>query len=85
MVRVSASGYYGTGVLLYGGRAVLTAAHLVERATASSVSVFETLSGTQTIGAELIRVHPDYDAANENNDLALVWLSGSAPADAPAL
>lgn len=83
VVRLSIAGYFGTGVLLYDGRAILTAAHLFANTTPSAVSVhFETVAGNQTLNASRITTFAAYDATQGNNDLALVWLSGSAPADA---
>ncbi|MDD2310859.1 MAG: Calx-beta domain-containing protein [Desulfuromonadaceae bacterium] len=77
-MRISAGGYYGTGVLLYDGRAILTAAHLVETTpgviAASAVVHFETLEGTASFTADDISVIPSYDPINDNNDLALIWL-----------
>ncbi|ADR34769.1 Na-Ca exchanger/integrin-beta4 [Sulfuricurvum kujiense DSM 16994] len=82
VVRISAGGYYGTGVLLYDGRAVLTAAHLFDNINTSSATVyFETVGTSSTLVSDTILIHPGYDARNENYDLALIWLS-SAPTDA---
>ncbi len=78
VVRVSVAGYYGTGTLLYGGQAVLTAAHLFDHAGLSASVSFETASGTQLLASRAVLLHPDYDD-NDNNDLALVWLSQPAP------
>lgn len=78
VVRVSYGGYYGTGTLLFDGRAVLTAAHLFKGQTGSASVTFETRSGTQTLSASKILEHPGYDAQS-NNDLAIVWLSSAAP------
>ena len=78
VVRVSVGAYYGTGVLLYDGRAVLTAAHLFA-AGASSASVhFQTSTASQSLLSTSVLVHPGHDASS-NNDLALVWLPVSAP------
>ncbi|NMM37511.1 MAG: trypsin-like serine protease [Glaciimonas sp.] len=83
VVRVSYGSYYGTGVLLYDGLAVLTAAHLFANPISDGASVhFETTAGSQTLSASRVTVLPDYDPIQGNNDLALVWLSGSAPATA---
>lgn len=83
VVRVAIGGYYGTGVLLYDGRAVLTSAHLFDNATSSSASVyFETTTGSQTLTSSRITPLSTYDATQDNNDLALVWLSSSAPVSA---
>lgn len=87
VVRVSVNGYYGTGVLLYDGRAVLTAAHLLEledsAATDATTTVhFETSSGTQSLAALDATIITSYDPFNNNNDLALIWLSSAAPKDA---
>lgn len=79
VVRVAVAGFYGTGMLLYDGRAVLTAAHLFERGSTAVSVFFDTLSGSQTASASHVTLLPSYDPVNSNNDLALVWLSGSAP------
>lgn len=81
VVKVSAGGFYGTGVLLYNGRAVLTSAHLFSTAGPAAVQ-FETSTGMHTLSASRVSLHPAYDPVNQNNDLALVWLAGSAPASA---
>lgn len=78
VVRVSYGGYYGTGTLLFDGRAILTAAHLFDGRTGSASVTFETWGGTQTLSATKILQHPGYDV-DSNNDLAIVWLSGTAP------
>lgn len=82
-VRVAVAGYFGTGVLLYDGRAVLTAAHLFDGiAAAAGASVhFETTAGSQMIAASRVVPLPSYDG-DGNNDLALVWLSRAAPVQA---
>lgn len=83
VVRVAVGGYYGTGVLLYDGHAVLTSAHLFANTTSGSVSVFfETTAGNQTVTASRVTSLPTYDATQDNNDLAIVWLSSSAPVTA---
>lgn len=79
VVRISTGGYYGTGVLLYDGQAVLTAAHLFQAGITNATVHFETAAGTQSVQSSGILIHPDYDDMNENNDLALVWLSRPAP------
>ena len=79
VVRVSVAGYYGTGVLLYDGRAILTAAHLFSHGSTEANVYFETIAGIQTIAASKVSVLSSYDALNTNNDLALVWLGSSAP------
>lgn len=78
VVRVSYGGYYGTGAVLFDGRAILTAAHLFDGRNGTASVSFETSIGTQTLYAQRYLLHPDYDARG-NNDLAIVWLSGSAP------
>jgi len=80
VVRISAGGYYGTGVLLYDGRAVLTAAHLFSGVSTVGATVhFETVAGNVDVSSSRVQVDPAYDAAGGNNDLAVVWLSSSAP------
>lgn len=78
VVRVSFGGYSGSGTLLFDGRAVLTAAHLFDGINSSAQVTFETHSGTQTLAGSKILSHPGYDPQS-NNDLALVWLTSTAP------
>lgn len=84
VVRVTSEGYYGTGALLYDGRAVLTAAHLFsETPLVSGTRIeVETLAGTRSLAVDRILVHPGYDAYDNNNDVALVWLADPAPVGA---
>lgn len=79
VVRVSVGAYYGTGALLYDGMAVLTAAHLFGHGSTAASVHFETAAGRQTVAAARVELPPAYDAVNSNDDLALVWLSGTAP------
>lgn len=80
VVRVAIGGYYGTGTLLYDGRAILTAAHLFTSVTETTATVyFETREGSQSVSASNILVHPLYNETTSNNDLALVWLTDDAP------
>ena len=80
VVRLTTGGFFGTGALLYDGRAILTAAHLFTNSSADSTRVyFETAAGSQTISASRVMLLSSYDAAQTNNDLALVWLASSAP------
>jgi secreted trypsin-like serine protease len=79
VVRVVAGSFYGTGVLLYNGQAVLTAAHLFASESTSTSVVFETSYGTQTVQSKKVLINPDYNSTSSTNDLALVWLSGPAP------
>lgn len=79
VVRVSVAEYYGTGVLLYDGRAILTAAHLFFHGSTAASVYFETTAGTQAITASKVSVLASYDSVNTNNDLALIWLSSSGP------
>jgi hypothetical protein len=81
VVKVSFSGYYATGALLYDGRTILTSAHLFEGRTGTATVTFETENGVKTITASKILLHPEYDSMG-NNDLALVWLSEPAPISA---
>jgi secreted trypsin-like serine protease len=78
VVRVSYGGYYGTGAVLFDGRAILTTAHLFDGRSGTASISFETLAGTRTINAQKYLLHPGYNA-DGNHDLAIVWLSGSAP------
>ncbi len=83
VVRVAIGGYYGTGTLLYDGKAIVTAAHLFDGVSETTASVFfETAQGDITLNASNILIHPDYGSASGNNDLALIWLSEDAPTSA---
>ena len=69
VVRVVVNGHFGTGTLLYGGQAVLTAAHLFTKPQNLTASVgasnlasftsisFESMSGLQSIQANEVYVH----------------------------
>lgn len=81
VVRISVAGYYGTGVLLYDGQAILTAAHLVAATSAGASVHFETAAGQTSLAASAISVNPAYETVNSNNDLALLWLAASAPVE----
>ncbi|WP_290447304.1 trypsin-like serine protease [Pseudomonas sp. 21LCFQ010] len=82
VVKVSTGGVYGTGVLLYGGQAILTAAHLFKPGNSQSTVTFETTAGIQTLSSSNVTILPGYDANSLNNDLAIVWLNGHAPVTA---
>ncbi|MFP6365217.1 trypsin-like serine protease [Pseudomonas aeruginosa] len=82
VVLLTVGNYQGSGALLYGGRAVLTAAHLFEDGVTSAQVTFQTATGTQTLASSKVWIHPAYDAVNTNNDLAIVWLTDQAPAAA---
>ena len=82
VVRVSLNGYYGTGALLYGGRAILTAAHLFDFDGSSATVFFNTTAGAIAGSSYQVAIHPSYDPFNGNNDLALVWLNSTAPLSA---
>lgn len=79
VVHVGVAGHYGTGVLLYDGKAILTAAHLFSAGSTTAAVQFETAQGTQSLNSAKVSVFSGYDPANANGDLALVWLSQSAP------
>ncbi len=83
VVRVAIGGYYGSGVLLYDGQAILTAAHLFEGLSETIANVyFETPQGDFTLKSTSTLIHPSYDPINGNNDLALVWLASDIPIQA---
>lgn len=79
VVRVVVAGHYGTGSLLYDGRAVLTAAHLFSGGATGATVWFETDAGRQSFGAVGVTPHPGYDPAQTSADLALVWLDAGVP------
>jgi Calx-beta domain/Trypsin len=75
VVRISNGTGYGTGALLFDGRAVLTAAHLVAAGAGSLSVAFQTQLGSEAVSVVKSVVHPDYIPGGTNNDLAIVWLS----------
>ena len=66
VVRVVVGNQYGTGVLLFDGTAVLTAAHLFAGQASSANVIFETTSGLQTVASSQVLVNPNYTTANSN-------------------
>ncbi|MDO9278034.1 MAG: Calx-beta domain-containing protein [Polaromonas sp.] len=79
VVRVLVNGFYGTGALLFDGHAILTAAHLFTSGSTSGTVIFETAAGSQSVPASGAQLQTAYDAGPGNSDLAIIWLSGSAP------
>lgn len=79
VVRVVINGSYGTGALLFDGQAILTAAHLFASGGTNATVFFETAAGPQSVAASGAQLQTAYDASQGNSDLAIVWLSGSAP------
>ena len=79
VVRVVINNMYGSGVLLFDGKAVLTAAHIFSGIAGTAKVIFETRNGVETIASSQVVINPDYNSANNNSDLALVWLSQDAP------
>ncbi|WP_346799118.1 Calx-beta domain-containing protein [Halomonas sp. Bachu 37] len=78
VVQVVAGGFYGSGTLLYGGRAVLTSAHVIDDSDSVSVRL-DTSEGRLGLPVSRYALHPDHDIDNANHDLALVWLAAPAP------
>ena len=76
---------YGSGVLLYDGRHILTARHLLyDAGTSSSVfATFETVAGTQTLAVTAAQVMKSWSASSLQGDLMLLTLNESAPVSAP--
>jgi secreted trypsin-like serine protease len=79
VVRVVVGKMYGSGVLLFDGKAVLTAAHLFSGSAGNAKVIFETQNGVESIDSSQVVVNPDYNSTNNNSDLAIVWLSQNAP------
>lgn len=87
VVRITAGGYYGTGVLLYDGISILTCAHLFTTqspATSQANIIFTLTEGQRTIESESIYVHPDYSSSDTltSYDIAILTLSEEAPSSA---
>ena len=84
VVYVRAGEAVGSGTLLYDGRAVLTAGHVIDPISdVSNLSVqFDTETGRATRLVSDFAIHPEYDSRLYGKDLALLWLANEAPADA---
>lgn len=82
VVRITVGTIAGTGVLLYDGAAVLTAAHLFSQGSAGASVAFETTAGSTARKVSSVQTNPGYDPSQSNNDLALVWLASPAPVQA---
>lgn len=80
VVRISTSNGYGTGALLYDGRAILTAAHVLANQSGPANVHFTTASGSGTLTASTYTLYPNFDSSSDNHDLALLWLDTPAPA-----
>lgn len=81
VVMVATDSAYGSGVLMPGGQAVLTAAHVVEGQSPVTVRG-EIPAGEVNLTTSAVSIHPGYDT-NTNHDIALVWLDQRAPAEMP--
>lgn len=82
VIRIKNGSAYGSGVLLYGGRAVLTAAHLFNGGDNTASVQVNFPSSESPLSVRKISLLPEYDKVNENGDLALVWLATAAPVTA---
>ena len=80
VVRISTSSGYGTGALLYDGRAILTAAHVLANQSGPVSVHFTTAEGSGTLTASTYTLYPSFDSSSDNHDLALLWLDSPAPA-----
>ena len=83
VVKVSSNGYYGSGALLYDGRAILTAAHIFTSPAAPTYVTFDMpYLPEETLKADKVSIISTYDSINANDDLAIVWLDKQAPIEA---
>ena len=83
VVKVSSNGYYGSGALLYDGRAVLTAAHIFTSPTAPTYVTFDMpYLPEEALNVEKVTILPTHDIINANDDIAIVWLDKQAPVEA---
>ncbi|MEI7496609.1 MAG: trypsin-like serine protease, partial [Betaproteobacteria bacterium] len=80
VVLISNGTSYGTGTLLFDGRALLTAAHLLAGSTGALSVEFQTKSGSETLSVAKSVLHSGYAVTGaSNDDLAIVWLSKAPP------
>ena len=78
VVRISYNGRFGTGVLLYDGKSILTCAHLFPNNLTNASISFLTEANPIYYQSNNFSLNPNYDAIN-NNDLAIVSLTANAP------
>lgn len=71
----------GTGVVLWNGQAILTAAHVVGSHAKTISITTETEAGKRIYQASNWLVNPNYDSINVTSDLAIIWLDSSVSAD----
>jgi hypothetical protein len=83
VVELSISDFSCTGALLSSGKHILTAGHCLFNETPGNVSViFRTETGTKTIAAKQLFVHPNYNDNSATNDIAIIELAEEAPISA---
>ncbi|WP_445621067.1 trypsin-like serine protease [Kushneria sp. Sum13] len=81
---VTTSAALGSGTLLAGGRAVLTAAHVVDQGSGPIRIAFDTAAGRTWSLVESVHIHTGYKSGSSlSNDLALLWLVDAAPLNIP--
>jgi len=79
VVHISDGAYGGTGTLLYDGRTILTAAHVVNKAPNQKVNVyFDTQNSSHKIEGS-VKIHKSYDTSNTNYDIAIITLDENVP------
>lgn len=79
VVELGVNGIYGTGSLLWNGRAVLTAAHVAMNWGAEGRVTFHLGDQKVDVAAAAAAIHPLYDPMAMSHDLAIVWLAAPAP------
>lgn len=79
VVELGVNGIYGTGALLWNGRAVLTAAHVAANWGAEGRVTFHLGDQKVAVAATAAAIHPLYDPVAMSHDLAIVWLAAPAP------
>ncbi|MBZ9557603.1 trypsin-like serine protease [Halomonas coralii] len=81
--EVLTSAALGTGTLLANGRAVLTAAHVVENNVGPIRVDFTGVDGAYSATVSDYWINPGYSTTGYRDDLALLWLDETAPASIP--
>lgn len=85
VVELGVNGIYGTGSLMWNGRAVLTAAHVAKDWGAEGRVTFHLGGQRVALAATAAAIHPLYDPVAMSHDLAIVWLAEPAPRAAQRL
>ena len=83
VMKIYIGDYLATGILLYDGRSILTAAHLIEEYYDGWIEIeFDTQKYKGRYLSNDFVIYPEYDDINSNGDLAIIRINRFAPIEA---